>query len=75
MSAPSVGGNLMQFDPHQYAINAGWDFNNIKAVACLGVSEEDERIIYEISPNDAEACIEALFVYCRLVNRKQKERT
>jgi len=35
------GGRPREFDPHQYAIDCGWDFTAIEATAKQGVSEYD----------------------------------
>ncbi len=37
-----------RFDPNQYAIDAGWDYESIEKTAKLGVAERDEEIIREI---------------------------
>jgi hypothetical protein len=65
----------MRFDPHQYAIEGGWDFTSIERTAAEGVSDEDERLIHEWMATQYESeaaarcasteAIAALLAFCR----------
>ena len=48
------------FDPHQYALDHGWDFSCVEATARLGIAEEDE-IELEETPGAARE----LLRWCR----------
>jgi len=40
------------FDPHQFAIDAGWDFSQIEATAGEGVSDADFAMLRAIATYD-----------------------
>lgn len=44
-----------EFDPHQYAIDMGWDFTQIAATADLGVSSADAEGLTESQQENLRA--------------------
>ena len=56
----------MKFDPHQYILDAGWDWDAVQKTAEMGLADEDLDRIYDSGEYDdpAEAA-DALLEYCR----------
>lgn len=54
----------VNFDPHQYAIDAGWSFDQIKATAKHGLADEDLERIQGMC-FDGQTAAEKLEAYCR----------
>jgi len=70
----------MKFDPHQYAIDAGWDRESIEKTAELGVADRDEEIIREIAAEQGlsgdeleDAAVEATSALLRFCKQRVAE--
>ena len=60
------------FNPHQYAIDGGWDASHIDATARLGVSDEDiKRLRAYYGPGAGDRYAEQLAEWCKAEWRKR----
>ncbi len=56
----------MKFDPHQYILDAGWDWDAVQKTAEMGLADEDLDRIYDSGEYDDPAkAADALLQYCR----------
>ncbi len=56
--------NARDFDPHQYALDLGWEWDHIEASA-QGLGDYDVHAIEEVYGKDAPTVKEALLQWCR----------